>query len=286
MRPWWLRIDRALPGTPPSVKCAPAASSWGSKDRSAPRNGRTLEGVGENARNSPMHGGVPSLSVTSIFTYRARSVPRSGQYTGLPAGGVCCWRSGTGCSEFGSVPALMLASAVVAVSSRVSPKPLSVRTLPRSTVTLPVHWVAHHCVEASPSIACGAGDGGDGGDPEDPVAVPTIATFNAVAYGCDVWLSCCTTRWARPWAALCVVKRAAACELAAAATPAPAHTASAQPSINAITRRRTRFRHGLPPARALPGESPRDVSANTGVVTRQGTRGAQTETARRWLRVA
>ena len=75
MSPWRLRIDRALPGTPPSVKCAPAASSWGSKDRSAPRNGTTLEGIGENARNSPMHGGVPSLSVTSIFTYRARSIP-------------------------------------------------------------------------------------------------------------------------------------------------------------------------------------------------------------------
>jgi hypothetical protein len=28
----------------------------------------TLDGIGENARNSPMQGGVPSLSVTSIFT--------------------------------------------------------------------------------------------------------------------------------------------------------------------------------------------------------------------------
>ena len=146
----------------------------------------------------------------------------------------------------------MLTRAVVAtVSSRVSPKPLSVRTLPRSTVTLPVHWVAHHCVEASPSTACGAGDGGDGGDPEDPVAVPTIATFNAVAYGCDVWLSWATIRWARPWAALCVVMRAGGRPRGRRHSRAGAHrqrTTKHQRHRQAPNA----FRHGLPPASCAP----------------------------------
>jgi hypothetical protein len=71
----------------------------------------------------------------------------------------------------------MLASAVVAPEPSVSPKPLSVRTLPRSTVTLPVHCVEHHCVDASPSMAL------DAGEPlasVEAVAVPASATLSAV----------------------------------------------------------------------------------------------------------
>jgi hypothetical protein len=73
--PCAFRIDSADPGTPLSVKWAPAASSWGSNDRSAPRSGIAFIGSGANRRNSPMHGGVPSLSVTSICTYRALIKP-------------------------------------------------------------------------------------------------------------------------------------------------------------------------------------------------------------------
>jgi hypothetical protein len=44
-----------------------------------------------------MHGGVPSLSVTSTFTYRARNPwVLAGQYTGSFAGTDCCCASGTG----------------------------------------------------------------------------------------------------------------------------------------------------------------------------------------------
>ena len=113
-------------------------------------------------------------------------MPCSGQYSGVLASGVCCWRSGTGDSALGSVPALMLTSAVVAPEPSVSPKPFSVRTLPRSTVTLPVHSVEHHCVVASPSMAL------DAGDPSacvDAVAVPASATLSAVVYGAAAWPS-------------------------------------------------------------------------------------------------
>ena len=52
-----------------------------------------------------MHGGVPSLSVTSIFTQRALIRPRpAGQYTGSPAATDCCSAFGTGVSEPEVVP--------------------------------------------------------------------------------------------------------------------------------------------------------------------------------------
>ena len=80
----------------------------------------------------------------------------------------------------------MLTSAVVAPEPSVNPKPLSTRTLPKSTVAVPVHFAEHHCVVASPSIAL------DEGEPEasfDAVAVPASATSSAVVNGCAEWLS-------------------------------------------------------------------------------------------------
>ena len=44
------------------------------------------------------------------------------------------------------------------VRPSVSPRPSSERGRPRSTVSVPVHWVEHQLVEASPSTAADAGD--------------------------------------------------------------------------------------------------------------------------------
>jgi hypothetical protein len=44
-----------------------------------------------------------------------------------------------------------------AVAPRVTPMLFSLRWAPRSTTTVPVHWVAHQVVVALPSIALAAG---------------------------------------------------------------------------------------------------------------------------------
>ena len=59
---------------------------------------------------------------------------------------------------------------------RVNPKPLNLRTCPRSTVSVPVHCVEHQFVDALPSIALPAGE------PDcslDAVAMPVKATLSA-----------------------------------------------------------------------------------------------------------
>jgi hypothetical protein len=106
--------------------------------------------------------------------------PDAGQYAGSPAGTDCWIALGMGWSCVGSSPALKSTSAVVAPLPSVSPRPSRVQTLPRSTVTEPVHWVEHQVVEALPSIAL---DAGEPAASVEAVAVPSSAMSSEVCDG-------------------------------------------------------------------------------------------------------
>ncbi len=150
-------IEIGVPGAPRSVKWAPAASSCGVKDRSAPSAIRAAAGSGPNIRNSPTHTGAPVPLFTLICAYRA-CVPRgSRRYMGLPGSRATFWPVGSvvHCPEV--VASWMVASADGLDASRVMPRPLRDRAWPRSMVRVPSHEFGHQSVPASPSAAFDAG---------------------------------------------------------------------------------------------------------------------------------
>src|ERR1700761_7420248 len=100
-----------LPGTPLSVKTAPALSSCGVKERSDPSIMLAAAGSGPNSRNSPTQTGVAPLSHTSIWAYRPlrpggvplpELAPR-GTYIGLPASRAMLRAVGSACQLPGAV---------------------------------------------------------------------------------------------------------------------------------------------------------------------------------------
>src|SRR6185437_8098146 len=150
-------IVTGLTCLPRSVNVAPAASSCGVKDRSAPRFIPAAAGSGPNARNSPTHTGAPVPLYTVNWAYRAW-VPRgNGTYIGLPGSSAMFLAAGTAFQSPAVLATWIVASADGLVASSVRPRLVRERTWPRSTTRLPVQSEGHQSVPASPSIAADAG---------------------------------------------------------------------------------------------------------------------------------
>src|SRR5580704_3279145 len=171
-------IVTGVPATPLSLNVAPAASSCGVKDRSAPKSRPAAAGSGPYVRNSPTHTSAPVSLYTVISAYRAW-VPRgSGMYIGLPGSSATLLAAGTVCQSPDVAAVLMVALADGLDESSVMPRSLSERTWPRSTVSVPVHAEVHQSVPASPSMAF---DAGSPDSVESALAVPDSAQFTVGA---------------------------------------------------------------------------------------------------------
>src|SRR5579863_6677944 len=150
-------IETGEAGKPRSVKWAPAASSCGVNDRSAPSAICAAAGSGPNMRNSPTHTGAPVPLFTLSWAYLAWVPGGTWMYMGLPGSSAtfCAVGSVVHCPEF--VASWMVASADGLAASRVMPRPSRERTWPRSMVRVPSHAFGCASVLASPSIALDAG---------------------------------------------------------------------------------------------------------------------------------
>src|ERR1700722_18864635 len=150
-------IEIGEPGKPRSVKRAPAASSCGVNDRSAPSAICAAAGSGPNIRNSPMHTGAPVPLLTLIWAYRAW-VPRGTWiYMGFPGSSAMFCAVGSVVHWPEAEASWMVAPADGLAASRVMPRPFRKRVWPRSMVRVPSQEFGHQSVPASPSIAFDAG---------------------------------------------------------------------------------------------------------------------------------
>src|ERR1035438_1371804 len=142
---------------PRSVNFAPAASSCGVKDRSAPRSMPAAAGSRPNVPNSPTQTSASVSLQTVSCAYRAWVPLGSGMYIGFPGSSATLRAAGTGCQAPDWLATWMVALADGLVASSVMPRSLRERAWPRSTTRLPVHDEVHQSVPASPSIALAAG---------------------------------------------------------------------------------------------------------------------------------